>query len=71
MTIQSSSPRTSLVSLAGSVPRFADNVGNASDELSFVLGFDGSCSRISRSISRTSALGSSLRLNGGLPANSS
>ena len=35
------------------------------------LGFDGSSSRITRSISNMPAFSSSLRLNGGLPANSS
>jgi len=51
ITIQSSSPRTSFVNLAGSVPRLAANVGNPSAVLSFALGLVGSCSRITRSIS--------------------
>jgi hypothetical protein len=45
--------------------------GNPSAVLSLALGFDGSCSRITRSISSTPAFSSSLRVNGGLPASSS
>ena len=60
ITIQSSSPRTSFVSFAGSVPRFAARVGKPSAVLSFVLGFDGSCSRMTRSISSMPAFSSSL-----------
>jgi hypothetical protein len=70
MTIQSSSPRTNAVSFFGSVPRWAARLGNLSAVLSFVLGFDGSCSRITRSISSMPAFSSSFLVNGGLPVRS-
>ena len=71
MTIQSSSPRTSFVSFAGSVPRFAASVGRPSAVLNLVLGFDGSFSRITRSISNMPARSSSLPVNGVLPVSNS
>jgi hypothetical protein len=71
MTIQSNSPRTSLVSLAGSVPRLVARVGNPSAVLSFALGLAGSCSRMTRSISSSPTFPNSWRLNGGLPVSSS
>ena len=72
MTIQSSSPRTNLVSLAGSVLRCAEIVGNLSPEaLSRVLGRGGSSSRIIRSISVNAALRSRCRSSGVVPVSSS
>jgi hypothetical protein len=52
ITTQSSSPRKSFASLAGSMLRFAAMLGRASAVLSFVLGRGGSTSRTIRSISR-------------------
>jgi hypothetical protein len=71
ITIQSNSPRTSRVSFTGSMPRLADTVGSASDELSLVLGFEGSSSRITRSISSIPARSKSFLLNGVLPVSNS
>ena len=71
ITIQSSSPRTSLVSFVGSVPRFAAIVGKPSAVLSFVLGFGGSSSRITRSISSMPACFQLLARNGVVPVSSS
>jgi hypothetical protein len=71
ITIQSSSPRTSRVSLAGSVPRFSATVGSVSAVLSRVLGIWGSSSR---TIRRTSSNATSLRRdasNGVVPVSSS
>ncbi len=45
--------------------------GKLSAELSLVLGLDGSCSRIVRSISSMPPSSSSLRENGGAPVNNS
>ena len=51
MTIQSSSPRTNLVSLVGSSCRRAARLGSESLSLSRALGRGGSSSLMSRSIS--------------------
>ena len=71
MTIQSSSPRTSLVSLAGSVPRFAATVGSVPDVLSRVLGAAGSSSRMIRRTSSHATSLSSVLSNGVVPVRSS
>ncbi len=47
--------------MAGSVPRLSANLGKPSAVLNFVLGFDGSCSRITRSISSMPAWVSSFQ----------
>jgi hypothetical protein len=60
-----------LVSFAGSVPRLAARVGKPSAVLNFMLGLDGSCSRISRSISSMPAFSSPFLVNGVLPVSSS
>ena len=49
----------------------AAKVANPSAMLSLVLGFVGSCSRMTRSISSIPPFSDSLRLNGGLPVKSS
>ena len=71
MTIQSSSPRTMAVNRFGSVPPLAASAGKPSAVLSLALGFDGSCSRMTRSISRMPPCSASLRQNGVVPVNSS
>ena len=72
ITIQSSSPRTSLVSLAGSVCRCAAIDGSESfDSLSRVLGFGGSSSRMIRRISSYAACLNRSLSNGVVPVSSS
>jgi hypothetical protein len=71
-TIQSSSPRTSLVSLIGSVCRCAETDGSvsvASD--SRVLGLGGSSSRMMRRISSYPAFLNRSLVNGVVPVSSS
>jgi len=72
ITIQSSSPRTSFVSLAGSVWRLAEIDASASPEsLSRVLGLGGSSSLIMRRISAYAASFIRFRSSGVLPVSSS
>jgi hypothetical protein len=71
MTIQSRSPATSLVSFFGSSLRLAAMVTRLSDDDNFVLGLDGSTSRISRNISPTAALRNCSDVNGRVPVSNS
>ena len=71
ITIQSSSPLTSLLKRAGSVCRLAAIDGSASLELSRVLGRGGSSSPMIRRISSNAAARSRSFSSGVLPANSS
>jgi hypothetical protein len=72
ITIQSSSPRTSFVSLAGSMWRWAEMDASASpDSLSRVLGLGGSSSLIMRRISPYAASRTRLWVSGVLPVSSS
>ncbi len=72
MTIQSNSPLTSFVSLAGSVCRRAEMEGRESfDSDSRVLGLGGSSSRMIRSTSSKAAWENRLRSNGVVPVSSS
>ena len=70
--IQSSSPRTSLVSRDGSTSRHAAIEASASPEsLSRVLGLGGSSSRIRRSTSEKAASSRLTRPSGVVPVKSS
>ncbi len=72
ITIQSSSPRTSFVSLAGSIWRWAEIDASVSAEsLSRVLGLGGSSSLIMRRTSPYAASLSRLWESGVLPVSSS
>ena len=72
ITIQSSSPRTSLVSRTGSVLRCSEIAGRASrDSESRALGRGGSSSRIFRRISEYAACRSLARSSGVLPVSNS
>ena len=71
MTIQSSSPRTSLVSLTGSSCRWAARLGSESLSLSRALGRGGSSSLISRSSSCQAASWKRCRSSGVVPVSSS
>ena len=72
IAIQSSSPRISLASFAGSVLRCAEIDGSAAREpLSRVLGRGGSSSLIRRRISAYPASRSDIRSSGVVPVNNS
>jgi hypothetical protein len=72
ITIQSNSPRTIFVSLAGSICRCAEIAGRVSfDSASRVLGLGGSTSRIIRRISANVVFFSRVRSNGVVPVSNS